>query len=576
MVSPKILAVLAGVASTAFALPNVTVGGRYLYQEDGTRFYIKGIAYQQQGTIANDTNDAFPEPTNFVGMFNLLTWLLSVNLFILDPLADSAGCTRDLPFLKQLGVNSIRAYSVNSSLNHDSCMQAFSGAGIYAIIDLSLPVNGSIDRSDPSWTTNLLDLYLNTVNAFLKYDNVLAFNVGNEIVAQADTMPNITAAAPYIKAAARDVKAYLKSKGSTALVGYASTDGPSTWRDPLAHYLGCDSDATSIDLFGLNNYIQSSEWCGDSNFQSAYAETNAEFSDLNIPAYFSEFGCNTSPPRLWTEVQALFGEQMVPNWSGGLAFSYFPAQGGFGMITLSPDNTTVTTSDDFTRLQAQYANVTFINSPSQSTAGQTQFPACPQPNSTFLASSSLPPTPDDAACQCLAQNTFTCNFKETNNPNEAAVIGTLTDTACSLFGQQGGSCSPIGGSGSSGQYGALSFCDPVTKLDYVFSAFYEITNRNAQSCDFSGNATIVSNPPASSAVAAAATSCLSNVAATFTPTAPAGSGTGGSSTSTSGSSSPKNNAATGSFAIFASAQSVFGVAFMTLGAFFGGLWTLLA
>lgn len=78
-------------------------------------------------------------------------------------------------------------------------------------------MNGSIDRSAPAWTTNLLDLYLGTVNAFLKYDNVLAFNIGNEVVAQADTMPNVTAASPYIKAAARDIKAYLKSKGSNAL-----------------------------------------------------------------------------------------------------------------------------------------------------------------------------------------------------------------------------------------------------------------------------------------------------------------------------------------------------------------------
>lgn len=72
-------------------------------------------------------------------------------------------------------------------------------------IDLSLPVNGSIDRSSPAWTTNLLDLYINTINVFSKYDNVLAYNVGNEVV----IAPNGTAAAAFIKAAARDTKAYL-------------------------------------------------------------------------------------------------------------------------------------------------------------------------------------------------------------------------------------------------------------------------------------------------------------------------------------------------------------------------------
>lgn len=49
-------------------------------------------------------------------------------------------------------------------------------------MDLALPVNGSIDRSSPSWTTNLLNLYTGTIDTFLAYDNVLAFNVGNEVV----------------------------------------------------------------------------------------------------------------------------------------------------------------------------------------------------------------------------------------------------------------------------------------------------------------------------------------------------------------------------------------------------------
>jgi hypothetical protein len=72
-------------------------------------------------------------------------------------------------------------------------------------LDLSLPLNGSIDRTAPAWTTNLLDSYINTIDAFLKYDNVLAYNIGNEVV----TSANQTTALPFIKAAARDTKAYL-------------------------------------------------------------------------------------------------------------------------------------------------------------------------------------------------------------------------------------------------------------------------------------------------------------------------------------------------------------------------------
>jgi hypothetical protein len=80
----------------------------------------------------------------------------------------------------------------------------FSNAGIYAIIDLSLPVNGSIDSSEPYWSTNLLDLYIQTIEVFSKYDNLLAVNVGNEVVTQ-----TTTGSAAFVKAAARDIKAYL-------------------------------------------------------------------------------------------------------------------------------------------------------------------------------------------------------------------------------------------------------------------------------------------------------------------------------------------------------------------------------
>ena len=66
-------------------------------------------------------------------------------------------------------------------------------------------MNGSIDRNSPSWTTALQDQYLETIQSFSKYDNVLAYNVGNEVV----IAPNGTAAAAFVKAAARDIKLYL-------------------------------------------------------------------------------------------------------------------------------------------------------------------------------------------------------------------------------------------------------------------------------------------------------------------------------------------------------------------------------
>ncbi|KAF9650722.1 glycoside hydrolase family 72 protein [Thelephora ganbajun] len=541
-----LLIAAAALATTVRALPQITRKGRYLYNPDGSRFYIKGVAYQPQGQAANDPNNPFLEPSTFI-----------------DPLADSAGCTRDIPNLQQLGVNVIRVYSVDNTLNHDSCMSTLDQAGIYTMIDLSLPVNGSIDRSAPSWTTNLLDLYVKTIDVFSNYQNVLGYHIGNEVVITADG----TGAAAFVKAAARDVKAYLKSKSSSALVGYAAVDASSDWLDPFANYLTCDpngngSGDTSIDLFGLNNY----EWCGDAS-PSVYATKNGDFAGYSVAAYFSEYGCITSPPRLWTEVAALFSSPMTQIWSGGIAFSYFPAesgQGEFGMVTI--DGSTVTKSADFNRLKTQYGQVTPPNSPSRDSASDSSYPSCPSQNSTLLASSTLPPTPNDAACNCL-ETKLSCIFSPPPGTNSTAISvinGQLLGTACGLLSTNGGNCNDIISNGTTGTYGRVSFCDAREKLSYVMSLYYETQNRNPAACNFGGNAKLNSGALTMSA-ASAAESCIANPSATFVP---------GSSSTISKSVKPTGTGGNsgGSVSLMDSIQSlglVMGISTV------GALWTLL-
>jgi len=124
------------------------------------------------------------------------------------------------------------------------------------------------------------------------------------------------------------------------------------------------------------------------------------------------------------------------------------------MITLSPDGSTVTTSVDFNNLVTAYGAVQFVNTPPQSGAPAASYPACPAENSTFLGSSTLPPTPVDAACQCM-EASLSCQF----NPQTSDITGILADllnTACGLVGD----CSAIAGNGQSGTYGLVSACDP--------------------------------------------------------------------------------------------------------------------
>ena len=178
-------------------------------------------------------------------------------------------------------------------------------------------------------------------------------------------------------------------------------------------------------------------------------------------AYFSEYGCNNPYPRPWADVAALFGTDAAPVWSGGVAFSYFPATsdaGQFGMVNISADGSTVTTSTDYANLQAAYGAVTFVTTPAQGSAPAASYPSCPAQNSTLLASTTLPPTPNDAACKCLQTN-LDCLF----NPqvsNTTGIVGPLLDTACGLIGQVGSNCNALSANGQTGTYGIVASCDP--------------------------------------------------------------------------------------------------------------------
>ena len=65
-----------------------------------------------------------------------------------DPLSDFAGCSRDIPYLQQLGTNLVRVYAIDNTADHTQCMNALDESGIYVIADLGEPGN-SINRDEP-------------------------------------------------------------------------------------------------------------------------------------------------------------------------------------------------------------------------------------------------------------------------------------------------------------------------------------------------------------------------------------------------------------------------------------------
>jgi hypothetical protein len=180
-------------------------------------------------------------------------------------------------------------------------MQMMADADIYVLADLSSPTE-SIDRNNPSWDDDLYTRYTSVIDAMANYTNILGFFAGNE-VANSD---NTTAAMAYVKAATRDMKAYIKQKNYRPIgVGYAAADVTGI-RQQLADFLNCGSPDDAIDFFGDNVY----EWCGDSSYtMSGYNNITSEFQNYSVPYFFAEYGCITQP-RTFTNVPVLYGPQM--------------------------------------------------------------------------------------------------------------------------------------------------------------------------------------------------------------------------------------------------------------------------
>jgi 1,3-beta-glucanosyltransferase GAS3 len=102
-----------------------------------------------------------------------------------DPLSNGTVCLRDAALFQSLGVNTVRVYNVEPSINHDECMSYFNTAGIYLIVDVNAPFAGeSLDRSDPagSYTAGYLQRIFSVVEAFKNYPNVLGFFAANEVM----------------------------------------------------------------------------------------------------------------------------------------------------------------------------------------------------------------------------------------------------------------------------------------------------------------------------------------------------------------------------------------------------------
>lgn len=205
------------------------------------------------------------------------------------------------------------------------------------------------------------------MDAFQKYDNILGFFIGNENIATKDDSPT----APYLKAAARDMKAYRDAQGYRDIpVGYSAADILQL-RPMLQNYLTCGGNSSEIvDFFSLNSY----SWCDPSTYTaSTYDQLEEYAKDFPVPIFLSETGCIVPGPRQFDDQDAIFGPKMVNDWSGAIIYEWIQEENGYGIITYAPagqpagpnveggflrKGTPTPKQPDFTALQSKWATNT--------------------------------------------------------------------------------------------------------------------------------------------------------------------------------------------------------------------------
>lgn len=168
------------------------------------------------------------------------------------------------------------------------------------------------------------------LDEFQQYDNTAGVFVGNEVL----TTSEGSHAAPYVLAAARDIKAYRDHKGYREIpVGYSAAD-IADLRPMLQNYLACSSNASErLDFYSLNAY----EWCGQSSYEvSGYNMLQKNATDYPIPIFFSETGCNTPAPRTFDDQAAIFGSRMSGTWSGAIIYEWIEETNDYGLISYGP------------------------------------------------------------------------------------------------------------------------------------------------------------------------------------------------------------------------------------------------
>jgi hypothetical protein len=193
-------------------------GSRFFYEKTGAQFFMRAIEYEDSGA------QAVPNVTSS----------------FIDPLEDGARCARDIPYLQELGINTLLIYYVRPDALHSSCMRKLRAAGIYVLVFLRRQTGYDArigdDFETDVWSYSQQRLWTGVMGDLASYSNVLGFFI--EVLSWEYL--------PFTKATIRDLKEYMRASGNRAIpIGFYGLDYETF---ALSEFLSCGGQDISADF----------------------------------------------------------------------------------------------------------------------------------------------------------------------------------------------------------------------------------------------------------------------------------------------------------------------------------------